>query len=206
MTSEAPARRWDSYKVPPSFVLGFHGCDRSVGEAVLRGDIVHLARSENDYDWLGTGIYFWEGNPQRAWDFAEERLRGGVNSRGNIQEPFVVGAILNLGRCLDLRDSSSLLEVKAAYEDFVVTTSQANKPMPRNVGQGLGLRKLDCAVINSLHLRRENEGLAAYNTVRADFWEGGELYPGAGFREQDHIQICVRDLSSIVGYLRPMSE
>lgn len=204
--SRAPSRRWDSYRTPPSFVLGFHWCDQSVGEAVLRGEALHLRPSENDYDWLGAGVYFWENNPQRAFDFAFERSLGNPNSQGDIQEPFVVGAIINLGRCLDLRDSSSLLELRAAYETFLVARTDANLPMPRNVGHELKLRKLDCAVINSLHTQRENEGLAAYNTVRADFWEGGELYPGAGFREQDHIQICVRDLDSIIGYFRPLED
>ncbi len=93
-----------------------------MGEAVLNGKANHLIRSENDYDWLGTGIYFWEGNPQRAFDFARERALGGRNSRGKIQTPFVIGAIINLGRCLDLRDSASLLEVKASYQGLLLAT------------------------------------------------------------------------------------
>ncbi len=35
-----------------AFVLGFHGCDESVGEQVLAGR-EPLAPSSNDYDWLG---------------------------------------------------------------------------------------------------------------------------------------------------------
>ena len=31
---------------------------------LLRGE--PLQPSENDYDWLGRGIYFWEHGPQRA--------------------------------------------------------------------------------------------------------------------------------------------
>lgn len=42
-----------------AFVLGYHGCDRAVGEKVLANK-EHLRASDNDYDWLGTGIYFWE--------------------------------------------------------------------------------------------------------------------------------------------------
>jgi hypothetical protein len=44
----------------PTWVLGYHGCDREVGEAVLAGE-TELLPSENDWDWLGTGIYFCEG-------------------------------------------------------------------------------------------------------------------------------------------------
>jgi len=199
-------RRWDSYQTPPSFVLGFHGCDSSVGAAILRGKTIHLKPSENDYDWLGTGIYFWENSPRRAFDFAEERSLGKPNSRGKVKEPFVLGAVINLGRCLDLRDASSLLEVRAAYDTFSFVRRSANQAMPRNVGPDLRLRKLDCAVLNYLHVLREVQGLDAYDTIRADFWEGEELYPGAGFRQQDHIQICVRDTASVLGYFRPLAE
>jgi len=39
------------------WVLGYHGCDEELGEAVLRAEEV-LLPSTNDYDWLGEGIYF----------------------------------------------------------------------------------------------------------------------------------------------------
>ncbi len=39
-----------------TWVLGYHGCDRDVGEDVLKGRIT-LRASENPWDWLGTGIY-----------------------------------------------------------------------------------------------------------------------------------------------------
>ena len=41
----------------------FHGCDKDVSEAVLSGQAT-LQPSENDYDWLGNGIYFWVGRPR----------------------------------------------------------------------------------------------------------------------------------------------
>ena len=52
---------------PNSFgpVLGYHGCDREVAEQVLSGQS-DLRLSENSYDWLGSGIYFWVDSPQRA--------------------------------------------------------------------------------------------------------------------------------------------
>lgn len=53
------------YSNLPNFVLGFHGCDYKVAESIiLHQDSTRL--SQNDYDWLGPGIYFWENNPQRA--------------------------------------------------------------------------------------------------------------------------------------------
>lgn len=106
MRFDSQARHpWANYEFLPAFVLGFHGCDAATGEAILRGEITHLSASANDYDWLGNGIYFWEGNPARALQFATERAAGGRNSKGKIADPFVLGAVINLRRCLNLADS-----------------------------------------------------------------------------------------------------
>lgn len=58
------------HSLSTSFVLGYHGCDASVGERLLRNS--PFKNSENSYDWLGHGIYFWESNPDRALDWARE--------------------------------------------------------------------------------------------------------------------------------------
>lgn len=195
---------WELYQFPPSFVLGFHGCDKSVGEAVLSGKIAHLKPSDNPYDWLGTGIYFWESNPLRALEFAQERAGGAKNSKGTIKEPFVVGAIINLGYCLDTRDSLALAEIKEFYE--LLRESLGPENLPKN-GASLKVRNLDCAVFNFLHESREaaQPPLRPYDTVRATYREGSALYPGTDLCQQDHTQICVRNTSSILGYFRPLS-
>lgn len=53
------------YRILPHFVLGYHGCDETVAQAVIAGH-ARLRPSENSYDWLGHGMYFWENNPARA--------------------------------------------------------------------------------------------------------------------------------------------
>ena len=45
------------YSRRSNLVIGFHGCNRSVVEKVIAGKI-ELIASTNDYDWLGSGIYF----------------------------------------------------------------------------------------------------------------------------------------------------
>ena len=77
-------------------IIGFHGCDRSVAENVLAGNS-HLSASENTYDWLGSGIYFWVDSFARAYDWAKSR-------KNSISEPYVIGAVLDPGHCLDLTD------------------------------------------------------------------------------------------------------
>jgi hypothetical protein len=54
MAAEQPSfPDYSNYQRLPSMVLGFHGCDEFVGEQVLSGKVPHLARSVNQYDWLG---------------------------------------------------------------------------------------------------------------------------------------------------------
>ena len=64
-------------------------------------------------------------------------------------------------------------------------------------------RKLDCAVINAIHEFNAGHGIQEYDSVKAAFWEGEELYETAGFREKNHIQICVRNPQCIIGYFLP---
>lgn len=194
---------WSLYEYQPSFVLGFHGCDEAVGEKILRGEESHLLPSEKEFDWLGHGIYFWEGNPDRALAWAKDRKR-----EGKIKKPFVLGAIIDLRYCLDLFDSGSLAQVKQAHTDLVEAFRKAKreKDIPKNVGTtpDKAGRRLDCAVMNALHQYRKDRKQPSYDSVRGPFLEGEEIYPGAGFRSENHIQLCVRNTECIKGYFRPL--
>jgi hypothetical protein len=176
------------------FVLGYHGCDHSILNDVLTGK-QDLRVSRDDYDWLGNGIYFWEDSYQRAYQWAHQSTR--------IEHPAVLGAVINLGHCLNLLDVEHLETVRIAYQTLQRTATQAETQMPANRGETFKDRKLDCAVIETLHGMRHEETLEPYQTVRGFFVEGEPLYKGAGLRNQDHIQLCVRDTDSIVGLFLP---
>lgn len=191
------------YGTQPSFVLGFHGCDHAVAEAVFAGKMF-LRASQNDYDWLGHGIYFWENDPLRAHLFAETVMK---RHKSGIQNPSVIGAVIDLGACLNLIESSTLQLVKAGYQTLLYAANQSGVPMPANKqpsssGFDLTLRHLDCAVIETIHEMRNETKYPAFDTVRGVFWEGSDLYPNAGFKEKNHIQICVRNPNCIKGYFR----
>ena len=189
-----------------AFVLGYHGCDRSTGEKILAGG-EHLAPSENDYDWLGTGIYFWENSAQRALEWAKLVHENPRFTCARIGEPFVVGAIIDLGSCLDLLEAESIAVVAKGYQRLKESYEIAGAPMLENKrveGEWM-IRRLDCAVINYVHLHREEQGEPAFDSVRAPFVEGPPLYQNAGFHERTHIQICVRNSAQIIGYFRPMT-
>jgi len=56
-------------------IVAYHGCDAEVAERLLRGE--PFKKSQNDYDWLGEGIYFWEYGADRAMKFARDQQRRG---------------------------------------------------------------------------------------------------------------------------------
>ena len=122
------------------FVLGYHGCDRSIAEKLLAGS--PFEASTNNYDWLGAGAYFWENDPLRAMRWAE-KLRDRPGKNGKIKDPTVVGAVIDLGLCLDLTTQSSLDVIRAAYDGLVTVSEVAKQALPENIDD---LRRpLDCA-------------------------------------------------------------
>jgi hypothetical protein len=125
-------------------------------------------------------------------------VAGAKHSKGKVTKPFVLGAVIKLGICLDMRDSAAQFEVKNAYEAL-----KSSGELPTN-GATLKLRRLDCAVFNLLHDIREWVSNEPYDTVRATYREGNPLYPGTDLNDQDHTQICVRNPNSILGYFRPV--
>ncbi len=193
----------------PSFVLGFHGCDSALAERVFAGK-ARIKASHNDYDWLGHGIYFWENNPRRGLQYARQVLRRRARAGRRVGSPAVVGAVIDLGRCLNLLDTESLRIVKDGYLRLKALLEETGEPLPENRPLGkssdLLLRRLDCAVIETVHRLRADGQRPPFESVRGVFVEGAPLYPGAGFHERSHIQICVRDPRCIKGYFRVIKE
>ncbi|MCO6026540.1 hypothetical protein NG821_11965 [Prevotella cerevisiae] len=273
------------YSKRPNLILGFHGCDKSVAEKVINGDC--LKESTNDYDWLGHGIYFWQNSPERAMEYARTAKK---RKKSTIKEPAVVGAIIDLGNCLDLLEMNHIQVVKSAYNVFG-NIDEEDRPKNERIQDGFPmLRKLDRAVIEMVHQKRKDKEhllievenllrtislliklndkekyksiivdcflkllniynnkdlielfglklltdlfdfiknggeketiikeiddianqlrtlvtkLAPYDSVRSFFLEGSELYPDAGFREKNHIQICVCNKNCIKGFFMP---
>ncbi len=186
------------YSYGKGLIFGFHGCDIKTAKKVIN---LHepLKRSENDYDWLGNGMYFWENSPARALEFAKNLVQ-----KGKVNQPCVLGAVIQLGNCLDLLDYQKLQVVKAGYKILEFSYNNQQKPIPQNRKVGGSndflLRKLDCAVIEGIHSYRNDNNYTPFDSVRGVFLEGQELYPNAGFREKDHIQICIRNPNCIKGF------
>lgn len=190
----------------PGVIYGFHGCDKRVGESVLASHTRHLKPSQNSYDWLGNGIYFWEASPERGLQFAREAKVRKKITQGRICHPYVVGAVIELGNCLNLLDHAGLIEMQHAHASLKNLIEAEGGQLPINKfpdGSGAyAFRTLDCAVLEYLHESRRRSDLDAYDTVIGALWEGEVLYPNAGITDKNHIQICVRNPECIRGYFR----
>jgi hypothetical protein len=100
------------------------------------------------------------------------------------------------------------IAVEAAYNDFVLSMTRSGEELPQNkdskdrLSGDLVLRFLDRAVITHLHDNMKAAGIKDYDTLRALFPEGDQLYPGAGFWKKTHVQIAVRNIDNIRGVFR----
>ena len=194
------------YSRRSNLVLGFHGLDESIGRRIIAGED-QLLPSENDYDWLGHGIYFWENSLVRAQQWAKKQSQRKDTS---VKKPFAIGATIDLGNCLDLLDQQWLDYVGDAYTYMIEDLRSENKEIPDNLPWNrddidFKNRKLDCAVIlYAIQLAKEQG--QPFDSVRAAFWEGEDLYPNAGFKQHNHIQISIINPQCIRGIFLPRYE
>jgi hypothetical protein len=159
-------------------VRGFHGTSATQAAAILRDG---FRPSDNDYDCLGNGVYFFEDGlaPAREW---ATRMHPG--------EPAVLRVDVRLQDCMDLKDSVGWVGVLARAHDEVVRVSrEQGVPLPE---QTSGAHRLDCLVIESTVAILAGEGLAIH-CVRGVFAEGEPAFPGSCLSEGSHVQVAVRD-------------
>ena len=202
------------YDSRPNLLIGFHGCEEAVKQKLIHSSN-SFQISRKPYDWLGHGMYFWENNEDRAMEWALEKQK-----RGEIDEPAVVGAVLQLGYCFDLLDSRYVNLLKNSYELMANSYKAVAKELPQNkslrndVYNDKILRILDCTVIEYMHSQiyeqyKEDINLKGFSdlkifeSTRCVFTEGGPAYEGAGIFEKSHIQICIRNPDCIKGFFNP---
>jgi hypothetical protein len=168
-------------------VIAYHGCSQETADRLLAGGSFTV--SENDYDWLGRGIYFWEFGPDRARRWAEARATKRGETAG------VVGALVQLGNCFDLLDTRYAADLASAYESWASSRDDPRVALPTNDGNDPDrrLRRRDCALLNWYLDRLEKVGGVRYDTVRSVFVEGPPIYEGGGFlSRKSHSDRCQR--------------
>jgi len=156
----------------------------------------------NTTGWVMVYI-FWGNSAERACDFANELMNTSRNK--SIKKPSVIGAVIDLGYCLDLIDFSNLQLLKEGYAILEQSYLKNNMELPQNIpaknSDDLLIRKLDCTVIETIHLGMINR--KQFDSVSSVFWEGKEIYKNAGFKEKNYIRICIRNPNYIKGYFLP---
>ena len=184
-------------------IIAYHGCLKDRFENALLRDIAPPLSEEN-YDWLGKGVYFWEHGPERALEWARAKAaRKGVAA----SQARVLGAIIQLGNCFDLLDTLATEKLAEAYETLNQESRKRGYTLPQNGpadrdGDVL-LRYLDRAIIEFAINELSDLTSDTIQTVRGAFWEGGAAFPGSAVQKKSHIQVAVRDRACIVGYFRP---
>jgi hypothetical protein len=166
-------------------VLAYHGTSSAIAARLLAGE--PFTRSSNKTDWLGPGIYFWEDGPDRAMRWARAK---------HSKSPAVVGAILHLGNCYDLMDTTFTDDLAKGALVFHEAVPQ---PAPRNRGKA---RYRDAAVIDWWLDQLAARG-TVYQTVRRGFDEGDLVHPEMSITREAHIQIAIRDPACIIGVFAP---
>ncbi len=183
-------------------VVGYHGTKRATARRIILGE-EPFGRSENDDDWLGNGIYFWEYAPQQAWLWARQRQR----SKGWDDEIAVVASMIRLGSCFDLLDPENVRALGLFYQGYEQAMMESRRELPINVWSK---KRLNCAAFEFAYAGLEAQG-DPVDTCRAVFVptrRADRLWGGSGINPHAHIQICVRNVDCILGtwLVKPIEE
>ncbi|MFB2894617.1 hypothetical protein ACE1CI_17040 [Aerosakkonemataceae cyanobacterium BLCC-F50] len=166
-------------------VYGYHGTSAEAAEVIIQQG---FNVSSNDYDWLGTGVYFFQDAPVRAWEWATQQ---------HPTNPAVIRSTIRLEDCIDLLDIEWFPIIREAYTVFVEEFRQANRPLPRQNPERSKAHRLDCAYFNYLVEQILNPQVESIRVIRGIFVEGERIFPNSAVFDRAHIQISVRDISLI---------
>lgn len=191
-------------------LVAYHGCDAVVRDDLVTQRLKKLDHSQNQYDWLGPGAYFFEGDLKRALLFAEASAAypEKMFTQRPIATPAAVGVVLCVSSWLDMTTQEGLGEFSLALEGMTVAFQNEGKNLPVNRPAAdddadIIYRALDSAVFSFMHEIREHRKLAPFDAVRGAFPQGSPIAENSGFRQHTHVQIAVRNDDCIVGWFLP---
>ncbi len=165
-------------------VYGYHGTNTEVATTIIQQG---FNVSSNDYDWLGTGVYFFQDAPVRAWEWAKQQ---------HPANPAVIRSTIRLEDCIDLLDISWFPLIRNVYNLFVEEYRQGNRPLPRQNPERSKAHRLDCACFNYIVEVLGQQGQIP-RAIRAVFVEGEPVYPNSAIFDRAHVQIAIREVSLI---------
>jgi hypothetical protein len=141
-----------------------------------------------DYDWLGTGIYFFQDAPIRAKQWATQQ---------HPENLAVIRALIRLDNCIDLFDITWQPLLKKIYNSFRERYRLINRPLPKQNPDRSKAHRLDCAFFNFASEIVFSQGQSV-ESIRATFMEGERLFPDSAVFDLAHVQIAVRNPALII--------
>lgn len=180
-------------------VFGFHGtCKECLASIESNGFKI----SNNHYDWLGPGIYFFQDAPSRAKEWAKEfkekkkikcRSAKILKCKGDSCESVVIGVQINLDDCMDLLDIEWYGVLSEAFDRYL---SLCGVTILEVLEQNEKFHCLDYEIFERTFKALERDG-KKINSVRAVFQEGSNVYENSYLFDKSHVQIAVRDAQVI---------
>jgi hypothetical protein len=163
-------------------IRGYHGTSATQAAVIVRDGFL---ASDNDYDCLGNGVYFFENGliPAQAWA-----------TRVHPSEPAVVEADIRLEDCMDLKDSLGWVPLLTrVHGELLRVSRQQGRALPQQTSDA---HRLDRAVMEFTVAMLEREGMQI-RAIRGVFAEGPPAFPGSFLSEGSHVQVAVRDTALI---------
>ena len=173
------------FTIRPIQVTGYHGTTLPRAQKILAEG---FTLSQNAWEWLGDGVYFWQDAPHRAYEWG----RDWASRRGIEGDPVVLAAEITLDSYVDLLDvkfTELIGPLAIKFRDSLgEDTSHLKNIYP--------VHRLDCRFFNFVSEVSESSGYKV-NGFRAAIVEGDSVMPGSPVYDRSHVQIAVRNLATI---------
>lgn len=173
-------------EIQPPEAIGYHGTRLEYAQRILDED---FRPSENNWEWLGHGVYFWQDAPERAFAWAKE-WHGRSGYKGPIG---VVAARIQLFDFVDLLEQAGMKLVK----DFASAFLDKLVDQDRRLVNEYPIHRLDCELFNSITNVLLSKGIEVRG-FRAACVEGEPITKGSPIFDQSHVQLSVIDQTTIL--------
>lgn len=160
-------------------IVGYHGTSIGSARAALSKG---FKASMGPGEWLGHGVYFWEGAAE-AWLWAE---------RSHSKKGAVIEATLVLGYCFDLDNQDPPGEfIQAVHSQLLLELERAGQAIPENIGDQ---HNLNCAILN----KAASFTYPPVDSVIHTPQSGRPVVEGTGWYDRTRRQICMRNINNIL--------
>jgi hypothetical protein len=167
--------------MPNRKLVGHHGTSRQIAETVLSKG---FRASQNAYDWLGDGAYFWQDAPLRAMEWATQAF--GTDAA-------VLEATIEARDFINLLDVEWMSWLTDVFDQYLDEIKRSGRAVPVQTDRA---HRLDREVINFGISILESGGISVRGVIGA-FREGRPVFTNSALYSHSHVQIAVRDLSLI---------